>query len=152
MLRAQSPAACTSVRSALFLQQAPCYTQVSTSASVQAQLEGEPFHNAPRVPPAETPGIRRAQAEAPADPSSPTAHAHQLDAFVDSFIDHLISDVRAELTAAIVPHEVTAPPVPDSSASNAAEALHAEQPHQADALAHNKSANLQPAARSNSCY
>lgn len=116
--------------------------------TVQAQLEGEPFHKAPRVPPAETPGIRRSQAEALADPCSPTAHPHQMDMFVDSFIDNLISDVKAELTAAAATQQVTGSTAPDLSASDASDALQSEPPHQTDTGAPDESADLQPAAQS----
>lgn len=87
---------------------------------MQEQLDCQPFFKAPRVPPAETPGIPRPIADITADPGSPLPkqQAAQLDIFVDSFIDNIISAVKLELTAAALTVEADS----DSTAS----ATHAE--------------------------
>ena len=72
------------------------------TAFVQEQLDCQPFSKTPRVPPAETPGIRKPHADFVADPASPGPKAAQLDAFVSSFIDNIISAVKLELTAAVM--------------------------------------------------
>lgn len=93
---------------------------------MQGQLDCQPFFKAPRVPPAETPGIPKHHVDTVADPSSPVPRqqsAH-LDDVVDSFVNNIISAVKLELTASAVTNNagaatVAAAELPETSAPNA---------------------------------
>jgi hypothetical protein len=65
-------------------------------------LEGEPTSKTPRVPPAQSPGmtclLQAAQPEATAAQPA-AASALQLEAFVNDFVENLVSEVKSELTA-----------------------------------------------------
>lgn len=93
---------------------------------MQEQLDCQPFSKAPRVPPAETPGIRKPHAEAVADPASPGPKTAQLDTFVNSFIDNIISAVKLELTTAAM----TADTAPASVAALSSESSTSPQVEQ----------------------
>ena len=96
---------------------------------VQEQLDCQPFSKAPRVPPAQTPGIRKPHPDTAGDPASPVPKTEQLDVFVDSFIDNIISAVKLELTASAI--TATAGPAATPAAAVAEgstpEACHAEE-------------------------
>lgn len=71
---------------------------------LQARLEGEPTWKTPRVPPAESPGItplaQEADSQASTTPASPASpDALQLDAFVSSYVEGIVSQAKSELVA-----------------------------------------------------
>ena len=103
--------------------QAECNVE---AAFVQEQLDCQPFSKAPRVPPAETPGIRKPHADTVANPASPGPKTAQLDIFVNSFIDNIIAAVKLELTAAAMTAD-TAPASVAALGSESSTSAQAEQ-------------------------
>ncbi len=65
-------------------------------------MEGEPTSKTPRVPPAQSPGItcllQAAEPEATAAKPAAASALH-LEAFVNDFVEHLVSEVKSELVA-----------------------------------------------------
>ena len=76
---------------------------------LQARLEGEPTSKTPRVPPAQSPGItplgQEANSQEADSKTSTTRLAHttstvlQLNAFVDSYVEGIVSEAKSELVA-----------------------------------------------------
>ena len=73
---------------------------------LQARLEGEPSSKTPRVPPAQSPGITPVDQEAESCASVTKAALtaavptdQQLDDFVTSYVDGIVSEVKSELVA-----------------------------------------------------
>ena len=71
---------------------------------LQAGLEGEPTWKTPRVPPAQSPGITLLAQEADSQTSTTKAapaspDALQLDAFVDKYVESIVSKAKSELVA-----------------------------------------------------
>lgn len=71
---------------------------------LQAGLEGEPTWKTPRVPPAQSPGITPLSQEADSRTSTtkaaPAVHeALQLDVFVHSYVESIVSEAKSELLA-----------------------------------------------------
>lgn len=71
---------------------------------LQAGLEGEPTWKTPRVPPAQSPGITPLAQEADAQASTTAAapvipDALQLDAFVNNYVESIVSQAKSELVA-----------------------------------------------------
>ena len=71
---------------------------------LQTGLEGEPTWKTPRVPPAQSPGITPLAQEADSQTSTAQAapaspDALQLDAFVNSYVEGIVSNAKSELVA-----------------------------------------------------
>ena len=71
---------------------------------LQAGLEGEPTWKTPRVPPAQSPGITPLAQEADSQTSTTkeapvSPDALQLDAFVDNYVESIVSKAKSELVA-----------------------------------------------------
>lgn len=71
---------------------------------LQAGLEGEPTWKTPRVPPAQSPGITSLAQEADSQTSTTKAapassDALQLDAFVNKYVESIVSKAKSELVA-----------------------------------------------------
>ena len=96
---------------------------------VQEQLDCQPFSKAPRVPPAQTPGIRKPRPDTAGDPASPVPKTEQLDIFVDSFIDNIISTVKLELTATAITATAGPMAIPAAAVAEGStpEACHAKE-------------------------
>lgn len=71
---------------------------------LQTGLEGEPTWKTPRVPPAQSPGItphaQEAESQASTTAAAPAApDALQLDAFVNQYVESIVSQSKSELVA-----------------------------------------------------